>query len=144
MEKLNEIVFYNIDKSIRSYRIYAQSHLKKNGFRITIDQWLVIKCILENPDISQQEMGDIVFKDNASITRMVELLVKAKLLVRRPYAKDRRRVKLVVTDDGVRIIREIQEIASDYRRKALEGISTDEMHLVNNVMNRIIQNCNNS
>lgn len=141
MEKLNEIVFYNIDKSIRSYRVFAQKNLRNNGFKITVDQWLVIKCILENPDISQQEMGEIVFKDNASITRMIELLVKAKYLVRKPYNKDRRRVKLVVTDEGIRVIREIQEMAIVNRQKALRGISIQEMELVNDVMGRIIDNC---
>ena len=141
MEKLNEIIFYNIDKSIRSYRVFAQKNLRKNGFKITIDQWLVVRCILENPDISQQEMGEIVFKDNASITRMIELLVKAKYLVRKPYAKDRRRVKLVVTDEGVRIINAIQDKAMNNRRKALKGVSDEEMEVVNRVMGRIIDNC---
>lgn len=141
MEKLNEIIFYNIDKSIRTYRVFAQKNLRTNGFKITVDQWLVIKCILENPDISQQEMGEIVFKDNASITRMIELLVKAKYLVRKPYKKDRRRVKLVVTDEAIRMIGEIQEMAVRNRQKALENISEEEMNVVNSVMNRIISNC---
>jgi len=141
MEKLNEIIFYNIDKSIRTYRVFAQKNLRTNGFKITVDQWLVIKCILENPDISQQEMGEIVFKDNASITRMIELLVKAKYLVRKPYKKDRRRVKLVVTDEAIRMIGEIQDMAVKNRQKALENISEEEMNVVNSVMNRIIGNC---
>lgn len=141
MEKLNEIIFYNIDKSIRTYRVFAQKNLRTNGFKITVDQWLVLKCILENPDISQQEMGEIVFKDNASITRMIELLVKAKYLVRKPYKKDRRRVKLVVTDEAIRMIGEIQDMAVKNRQKALENISEEEMNVVNSVMNRIIGNC---
>lgn len=141
MEKLNEIIFYNIDKSIRTYRVFAQKNLRTNGFKITVDQWLVIKCILENPDISQQEMGEIVFKDNASITRMIELLVKAKYLVRKPYKKDRRRVKLVVTDEAIQMISEIHEMAVTNRQKALENISEEEMKVVNSVMNRIIGNC---
>lgn len=141
MEKLNEIIFYNIDKSIRSYRVYAQKNLRLNGFKITIDQWLIIKCILENPDISQQEMGDLVFKDNASVTRMIELLVKAKYIVRKPYNKDRRRVKLVVTDEAIRIINAIQDISVSNRRKALTDITDEEMKVVNSVMNKIIANC---
>ncbi len=141
MEKLNEIIFYNIDKSIRSYRVFAQKNLRKNGFKITIDQWLVIKCIMENPDISQQEMGEIVFKDNASVTRMIELLVKARYLVRKPYNKDRRRVKLVVTDEAIRIINAIHEVSVVNRQKALENVTEEEMKLVNSVMNKIIGNC---
>lgn len=55
MEKLKDIIFYNMDKAIKSYRMYAQKKLKENGFKITIDQWLIIKTILENPAITQQD-----------------------------------------------------------------------------------------
>ncbi|WP_312765966.1 hypothetical protein [Epilithonimonas sp.] len=48
MENLDSIIFYNIDKAIRAYRNYAQRQLEGNGFNITIDQWLIIKAILEN------------------------------------------------------------------------------------------------
>ena len=82
MEKLNSIIFYNIDKAIRSYRNFAQRQLKLHGFNITIDQWLIIKAILENPGITQNEIGDLVFKDNASVTRMIELLVKSEFITR--------------------------------------------------------------
>ena len=73
MEKLKDITFYTMDKAIRTYRNFAQKKLKENGYKITIDQWLIIKAILENPGISQQELGEKVFKDNASVTRIIEL-----------------------------------------------------------------------
>ena len=71
MEKLENIVFYSMDRAIRSYRQYAQQQLKKNDFAITIDQWLVIKCLIENPDVTQVELSERVFKDNASVTRIL-------------------------------------------------------------------------
>jgi hypothetical protein len=42
MEKLDSIIFYTIDKTIRSYRNYTQRQLKANGFTITIDHWLTL------------------------------------------------------------------------------------------------------
>ena len=56
MEKLNSIIFYNIDKAIRSYRNYAQRQLKVHGYTITIDQWLIIKAILENPELPRMKL----------------------------------------------------------------------------------------
>lgn len=141
MEKLNEIVFYNIDKAIRTYRVYAQKQLKLKGYNITIDQWLIIKSIQENPDISQQDLGSLVFKDNASVTRMVELLVKNKYLVRKPYASDRRRVKLVVTKTCLRIIEEMHTVVIQNRKKALNGIGPKELEVLNKTLGIIIDNC---
>jgi len=142
MEKLNEIIFYTMDKSIRSYRIYAQKQLRLKGYKITIDQWLIIKCILENPDITQQEMGEIVFKDNASVTRMIELLVKSGYIVRKPNAKDRRRVVLTVTALGKKIIEDIHDVVIQNRRVALKDISPEDIQMVNRILNRMIDNCN--
>jgi DNA-binding MarR family transcriptional regulator len=97
MEKLDSIIFYNIDKAIRAYRNYAQRQLKVNGFNITIDQWLIIKAILENPEITQNEIGNLVFKDNASVTRIIDLLVKSEFIIREIHPNDRRKTNLKVT-----------------------------------------------
>ena len=94
MEKLDNIVFYAMDKAIRSYRQFAQKRLKDAGFTITIDQWLVIKAILENPSIPQNEIGDLVFKDNASVTRIMSHLEKAGYLLRTVNESDRRKINL--------------------------------------------------
>jgi MarR family transcriptional regulator for hemolysin len=141
MEKLNEIIFYNIDKAIRTYRVFAQKQLKLKGYKITIDQWLIIRSILENPDISQQEIGEIVFKDNASVTRIIELLVKAKYIVRKPYANDRRRVKLIVTPECRKIIDDMHQVVIRNRKTALANIDPKNIQLVNRVLNEIIDNC---
>lgn len=141
MEKLGEIIFYTIDKSIRSYRIYAQKQLRSKGFKMTIDQWLIIRCIMENPHISQQEMGEIVFKDNASVTRMIELLVKGGYLSRKPHAKDRRRVELTVTKQGKKILEEMQPVVMKNRQHALAGITPEEIQMVNKVLGKLIANC---
>ena len=76
MEKLDEIIFYTLEKSIKTYRKFAQQQLLKNGYDITIDQWLVLKTLQENQQLSQNQIAELVFKDFASITRIIELLVK--------------------------------------------------------------------
>ncbi len=141
MEKLNEIIFYTMDKSIRTYRVYAQKRLREKGFRITIDQWLIIRCLLENPHITQQEMGAIVFKDNASVTRMIELLVKSGYIIRKPHTSDRRRAMLTVSPQGKKVIADMHEVVIENRKVALSQISEEEINLVNKVLGKIINNC---
>lgn len=141
MEKLNNILFYSIDRAIRTYRQYAQVQIKKAGFTITIDQWLIIKCILENPTITQQEIGEIVFKDNASVTRIIELLVKSKYLKRKADKKDRRRFKLEVTEIGIETIHSVNEIVLQNRSVALEGIEMEQITETQKVLDKITLNC---
>ena len=72
---LNDIIFYTLEKSIKSYRQYAQKQLIMNNFDITIDQWLILKSIKENSGLTQQQIGINVFFFFASVTRIIELLV---------------------------------------------------------------------
>lgn len=143
MEKLNSIIFYNIDKAIRSYRNYAQRQLKANGFNITIDQWLIIKAILENPGITQNEIGDLVFKDNASVTRIIELLVKSEYIIRNPNPDDRRKTNLEVTEPGKKIIEKVQHLVVGNRKTALKNVSKEELEIMNNALLKISKNCLN-
>lgn len=144
MEKLDSIIFYNIDKAIRAYRNYAQRQLKFHGFTITVDQWLIIKAILENPGITQNELGDLVFKDNASVTRIIDLLVRSEYIIRTVHSKDRRKTDLEVTDTGLKTIKEVQKIVEQNRKVALEGVSKEELQIMNNALLKISQNTINN
>lgn len=141
MEKLTDIIFYNMDKAIKSYRMYAQKRLREHGFKITIDQWLIIKSILENPTITQQEIAKKVFKDNASVTRIIELLVKSEYLKRKVNTEDRRKSILLVTEEGKSIIEKVQNLVLENRKNALQNITSEELELMNVSLNKIIENC---
>ncbi|AWI27184.1 MarR family winged helix-turn-helix transcriptional regulator [Flavobacterium pallidum] len=142
MERLKDITFYNMDKAIRTYRVYAQKKLRENGYKITIDQWLIIKSILENPGISQQDLGEMVFKDNASVTRIIDLLVKSEYLEREVNPNDRRKSNLKVTDEGKAIIENVQTLVLQNRKTALSGVSAEALQTLNKTLNQIIDNCN--
>lgn len=141
MESLDDVIFYSIDKAIRTYRQFAQKQLKKAGFKITIDQWLVIKTILENPAVSQNELAVKVFKDSASVTRIIDLLVKSKYLERNTSANDRRRTTLSVTKEGEKIISQVYKVVKKNRATALAGISTPKLSAAKQVLESISTNC---
>ena len=141
MERLETINFYLLDKAIRTYRMYSQKKLKENGFKITVDQWLVIKILLENPGISQLQIAEKAFKDNASITRIIDLLVKSKYLDRKVNPKDRRTSILKVTNEGVDIINKVQDLVLQNRKIAQDGITIEELENLNSTLKKIIKNC---
>ncbi|MCR5861904.1 MarR family transcriptional regulator [Flavobacterium sp. J372] len=140
MENLSSIVFYTIDKSIKSYRQYAQKQLKAAGFELTIDQWLVLKSIEEDSEAKQQDIAEKAFKDVASITRIIELLVQKEYLSREFHTSDRRRFKLLLTKKGNETLKKMQPYIKNNRSKALEGISPEELTEINKILSKIIKN----
>lgn len=141
MEKLEQIIFYSLDKAIKSYRQMAQKNINKKNIDITIDQWLLLTTIRNNPDVTQQQIAQAVFKDLASITRMIEILVKKEVLNRDFHPDDRRRFSLSVTDKGLQILTDLEPVIQSNRSKALEGIAPDEIKAVQTLLNKIADNC---
>lgn len=141
VEKLDSIIFYKIDRAIRTYRQFAQARLKALGHQITIDQWLVIKCLIENPRIQQNEISELVFKDAASVNRMINLLVESKYLKRKINKSDRRKMDILVTKKAMDAIDEMDKIIPDNRAVALDGLTLEEMQVATKVMIQIASNC---
>ena len=141
MENLNNVIFYNIEQAIKTYRMYAQKEIKSHDLKITVDQWLVLKSLKENPNATQQELAETVFKDNASITRIIDLLVKSEFVERETNQNDRRKSNLKITSNGAKILAKTHSIVLQNREKALEGISENDIKILNETLKKITKNC---
>lgn len=141
MDILDDVIFYHIERAIKSYRQFAQARIKKLGHDITIDQWLVLKVLSDNPDIPQKDLATAVFKDNASVTRIIDLLVQKKLVVRQHHKVDGRRATLKITGSGHKTISKIGTIVALNRKLAQAGIKQNELDAAKRVMRRISNNC---
>ena len=139
--RLKDLLFYSLESAIKTYRRFAQARLHAAGIDITIDQWLVLKTIHESADVTLQQVGTAVFKDFASVTRIVQLLERKGLLRRKPHPTDGRRSQLALTRSGASVIRMVEPIAQANRRQALEGIDADEVARLHAVLKRIVENC---
>ena len=139
--RLQDVLFYSLESASKAYRRFAQARLHESGVDITIDQWLVLKTIHESPDITLQKVGAAVFKDFASVTRIVQLLERKGLLRRKPHPNDGRRSELALTSSGESVIRTVEPIAQANRRRALEGIDAEEVARLRELLKRIVENC---
>lgn len=142
MEKLSDIIFYSIEKSIKTYRQFAQKNIAKAGIEITIDQWLVLKTIEEDNSIAQKDIAIKTFKDVASITRIIELLVQKGYLSRKLKSEDRRRSELTLTTEGDTIIKKMQPYIQINRAHALKDITDEEIANLHSTLSKIISNIN--
>lgn len=141
MELLDEVIFYHIEKAIKSYRQYAQMRIRTAGINITIDQWLVLMVVRDEPDIQLKELAAKVFKDNASITRIIVLLEKNHYLNKTVHKEDGRRIVLSITKKGKKVMEQVSKIVRQNREHALRGISDINIASSIKTLKRIASNC---
>ncbi|TND08666.1 MAG: regulatory protein MarR [Bacteroidetes bacterium] len=141
MKKLEQVYFYHLEKAIKTYRQFAQQQIRKKGYTITVDQWLLLKAIEENPGINQNALSEMVFKDKASVARIIELLVSEGYLARSTQASGGSRSRITLTAPGKKIIRKILPVIMQNRETALNKIPRTDISVSEKVLKSIIKNC---
>ena len=137
-------LFYSIEKAIKTYRKFAQKRLNEVAADITLDQALLLLLIDENSMRSQVQMADALFKDEASLTRMIVLLVHNGYLQKTGHPNDGRRTRLSLTAKSKRTLEMLRPIIAANRRMALNNIPTKELDILENTLVALIDNCETS
>lgn len=107
---------------------------------ITVDQWVVINMLYKHNALSQQELGELCFKDAPTITRMIDLLVSKSLVSRTHDINDRRRFIIRLTDQGMSIYHFIYPLVREFRSEAYDGLSNEDLAHLDRSLNKIFEN----
>lgn len=137
----SETIFHTIESTIKAYRKFAQKNISAEIENITIDQSITLIYLAKFPDLTQNELADLLFKDNASLTRIINTMVKHGFLHRSVNEQDRRRYMLEITSQGEKVLEIMSDIISNNRAKALSGITKTELKQLNTILDKIKTNC---
>ncbi len=133
----SDTVFHTIESTIKEYRKFSQKNISNKISDITIDQGMILLYLNKYPELTQKEIARLVFKDNASMTRMINLMVKKKYLKRSMNNQDRRRYNIEITSKGKEILMKLSLIISDNRSKSLVRITQKEVQQLETILNKI-------
>ena len=137
----SETIFHVIESTIKEYRKFAQKNISEQIQEMTIDQGLVLLFLNDHPELSQKEIAKLVFRDNASMTRMINTMVHKKHLKRSMNPKDRRRYKIEITKKGKEVMETLPPIIHHNRNSSLKGITKNELHQLEIILGKIRTNC---
>ncbi|OUS01024.1 hypothetical protein A9Q86_09785 [Flavobacteriales bacterium 33_180_T64] len=137
----SETIFHVIESTIKEYRKFAQKNISEQIQDMTIDQGLVLLFLNKHPNLNQKEIAELVFKDNASMTRMINTMVQKKHIKRSINPKDRRRYKIEITNKGKEVLETLPPIIHHNRNLSLKGITKNELNQLEIILGKIRTNC---
>lgn len=137
---LDDVYLYLLERTVRQFRKYSQQEFAKRGIDMTGEQWVVLKRIGEQEGLKQREIADMTYKDPASVTRILDILEKKKLIYRAPVENDRRTYALFLTKQGRTLIEKLTPIAVEIRSKGVEGMSEKELQQLKKLLNKVYEN----
>lgn len=139
-KELDKVLLFVLDQTNKKAKQFSQRELDKNGFGITVDQWVLLKVIEESPGLSQRDLAEKSIKDPASITRMLDLLEKKAFILREPIPGNRRQYKIQLSDTGLQFINDHMEAVQMQRARSLQGFSSEEIEQLKSMLLRIQAN----
>jgi len=129
-----------LDRTARRVKQYAQATFATKGFDITVDQWMVLKNLYEYANLTQKELAERCGKDQPTLTRIVDLLIKKQLAERSVHPSDRRSFIVHLTTQGEEKVRALSPQVSSIRNKAWEHLNEHDFKELERILNTIYQN----
>ncbi|GAB4246242.1 MAG: hypothetical protein Tsb0034_25170 [Ekhidna sp.] len=135
---IHEVYFFWMDRTMKAWKKAANKLFRDLGSNITSDQWIILKRLSEESGLSQRELAESISKDPASVTRILDLLEKEKLI--RRVKADRRSFTIVLTSAGEELVKSVLPEAVKYREKGIDGITKNELEVFRKVLDKIREN----
>lgn len=137
---LDHSIGYNMNMAALILKRELQNQFNRYAYDVTTEQWAVLNRLWENDGKTQSDLAIATFKDHANITRMIDLLEKKGLVLRQDDPQDRRSKLIYLTEEGKALQEKLLPLAREVLYRALQGITREEVALMNQLSNRIIQN----
>lgn len=139
-QNIEEVVYYQLEKTIKIARQHTQRVFDQNGISITKDQFVLMKTIHDFEPISQVDLAAKALKETASITRMLDLLEKQDMTKRVSIEGDRRRYNIELSEKGRVFMTQHLDMLFALRAKGIEDISDQDLATTMNVLKKIQEN----
>lgn len=118
----------------------TQTFAEKN-FGLTPDQYVILYLLLENDEIvCQRQLAEIMFKDRANISRIIDIMHKNGLVEKIPDSNGRKIYKLVVTEKGKELKEKVFQTDIYLRGEITKDISAEDLAVTFNTLEKMNMN----
>jgi len=129
-----------LDRTARKVKQYAQASFAANGFDITVDQWAAAKVLYGEGPMTHKALAEKCGKDQPTLTRILDLLIKKGLARRVEHPSDRRCLRVQLTESGREKVERLSPIVATIRTKAWENLSDEDFAHFTRILSTIYDN----
>jgi DNA-binding MarR family transcriptional regulator len=111
---------------MKRIRQHLQKKLNDLQVDLTVDQWVILDRLNKQNGLSQQELADGTYKDQPTVTRIIDLLCQKGYTVRETDPTDRRKFKILLTPKGHEVIATALPVVLAVRQQGWQGLSDED------------------
>ena len=123
-----------------AFRCYLRQRFKECDIDLTTEMMQVLRYLWRHDCVNQQQIADAVNRDKASLTAMLDNMVRRELVTRCEDAQDRRSKRIVLTAKGRALEQEVVPLIREMYELAGQCIPPQQLEAGMAVLARLTQN----
>lgn len=127
-----------LSRSYHSFKRAATKRMEEHG--LTPEQFSVLSELHKQEGISQKQLALLTERDQTTVGKILDKLVKKGLVIRSADPRDRRAFILLTTKEGVQVIRLLEPTLDQLQQQAFSGLSKKEIEQFIKTLEAIYQN----
>ena len=123
----------------QALRRRMHNRIHQLGYQCTMEQLSILEVLKFNGAMNMSEIAQAIIKENAAITRMVDVMEGRGLVERKSIAGDRRAKAIHITKNGLKVFEELIPKLILELKEATSCITKEENDEVLRIMTKIIK-----
>lgn len=121
-------------------RQFLQKKFRENDIDVTYEMQQIMACLWKTDGVRQQELADRTLKDKASLTGLINNLVKRNLVKRVEDPDDKRSKLIFLTPSGKKLGKEIEPWLEEMYSMVSENVDLNMINKCMEVVQRMADN----
>ncbi len=127
-----------LNKTALLSKVNFNNYLKK--YDISPEQWSLIFRVVERSGLTQKELSDSTYKDQANITRSIDRLEQKGFLKRIENPNDRRSFQLIPTQEALTLVEYVAPLSHAFNQRLTQGFSEEEAQTLIALLKKVHDN----
>lgn len=134
----NERLARLVRLAARAFSRSLQIRLAK--YNISFGQWIFLRILWQKDGLTQRDLSDLANLTEPTTHTALLKLASQGLITRRKMNGDKRRVYTFLTQSGLDLRDELEPMAIEVNRVAIEGLSVNQEILLRDALKQVIHN----
>ncbi|WP_246262520.1 MarR family winged helix-turn-helix transcriptional regulator [Aromatoleum evansii] len=128
---------YKLDL-IKTISIKAGNTYYKKAFGLGVRELRVLRLVHDHPGITAKDLGNMLVLDKTLLSKNIAFLEDRGLVTRSPNVNDNRQQHLALTEVGMQVWREGEEIGRGLEREMFADLSCEDWEHLHILLDRVL------
>jgi len=133
-------VGFLLESTTRVVKLSFTKAFKNLGINITPEQWVIIDTLYQQGDLTQNELAKAAYKNDPTVSRIIDKLVGKNFVCRNADTEDRRKITISLTKRGKKTAEKCYPEVHKLRELSWNNLSDKDFDSLQRILEKVFAN----